>query len=78
MKNKFTPLHIELILHYHCCCNLWPQHDAPAVIEFTDDLLGMGLIVGDRESGSGYRTTERGGKFVEKLCNTEIPVQVWQ
>ena len=78
MSKKFTPLHIELIIHYHCICKPPLNHDAPAVIEFTEELVNLGLINKDGTSGSGYRCTDKGNVFVEKICNTELPVQYWK
>jgi hypothetical protein len=78
MKNKFTPLHIELILHYHCACNPPINQHTAAVCDFTMELEELGLIRHSADSGSGYRCTDKGNVFCEKLCNTVLPVQVWQ
>lgn len=73
---KWTPLHIQLMLHYYAIASAVENSDAPAVLEYTQDLLKHGLIREGHYS-SKYNATEKGEKFVEKLCKTELPKQVW-
>lgn len=73
----FTPLHIKLLLHYHCNCDPWPQSDAPAVSDYTQALVYFELVQPDSESGSGYITTERGKAHIKSLLTTPLPRQAW-
>jgi len=72
-----TPLHIELMIHYYAHCEPTYNPEAPAVKEYTLDLLKEGLIDESATSGSGYVSTDKGKAFVEKICETPIPVQTW-
>lgn len=67
-----TPLHIELVLHYHAIPEQHPRHNAPAVIKYTRDLLAVGLIE-EHSSASGYTTTLRGEAYIRMLLNTPLP-----
>jgi hypothetical protein len=58
MENpKMMPLHIELMMHYHCSASPFARRTAPAVVAFTQQLLKAGLIVA---TVYGYKTTEGG------------------
>ena len=70
---RWTPLHIELMIHYHCSCAPIINADAPAVIEYTRHLLDDGLIISDEVRASGYTSTTKGEAFVSLLCRTPIP-----
>jgi hypothetical protein len=74
---KFTPLHIELMLHYYCCCAEFRGADAPAVIEYTGHLEASDLIKSSFPSKAKYCATEMGEAFVKRICNTELPVRTW-
>lgn len=74
---KFTPLHIELMIHYYAVNEPLKQASAPAVISFTADLIELGVIREDKDSGSGYSATDKGSAWVDKICSTPLPVQQW-
>lgn len=77
--HTFTPLHLMLLLHYHVTPDPWPQRGAPAVLEFTGDLIGLGLVehVIKGKHGHQYGTTDRGAAYVDALCSVPLPVQRW-
>lgn len=79
MDNKFTPLHIELMLHYHCSCAKLDNADAPSVVEYTQQLSQMGLIefCKDHELNRAWGSTDKGKAFVEVICNVEVPRLAW-
>lgn len=75
-----TPNDIDVLLHYHCCCDEHERIHAPAVAEAINGFVQDGILRPRQqrsEHGSSYETTERGVALVELLCRTEYPVQVW-
>lgn len=63
-----TTLHLMLLLHYHCIAEPWGQpEDAPAVIEYTKQLIRKGLIVKSLDSGSGFEATPKGIQLIQTL-----------
>jgi hypothetical protein len=75
---SWTPLHIELMIHYRCSACRFPRSDAPAVIDYTEQLKSHGLIreTTDDETGD-YRATEKGEAFLELVCRTPLPQMAW-
>lgn len=64
---KSSPLHIELLIHYHCIKSPYPGSlRSHAVKEYTKQLLRNGLIVTD-ENPSGYITTKKGADALSFL-----------
>jgi hypothetical protein len=72
-----TPLHLLLMIHYHAVAEEVPNKDAPAVIEYTNQLASHGLIIGSFSSPSGYRSTARGAKWLQMLEETPLPENEW-
>ncbi len=79
---KTTPLHINLLIHYHCIRNPYPHClRAPSVIQYTEELLNHGLIAADANP-SGYITTKKGAvallflqaslAALAQTCNPEL------
>jgi hypothetical protein len=71
-----TPYEIELLLNIHCSPAALPQADTP--------LLGITLRGFENEDlikpstfESGWETTLKEFAFVEMLCDTPLPKQVW-
>lgn len=75
---RWTPLHIELMLHY-CASNVrHPRAHAPAVADCTKELQKHGLIeLTPDESPVDYAATEKGKAFLELICQTPLPVRAW-
>lgn len=68
--------HIELVMRIH-----WDPHATDEYMNTTamigpmlEELMAMGLIESD---GLRYRTTERGGVYVEAIRNLPLPVPSW-
>lgn len=74
-SRRVTPLHIELMIHYHSKASPW-LYPSSTTEHYTDDLLAWGMIALDTTDGptSGYRSTEGGGMWVDRLCSIEPPV----
>lgn len=74
-----SPLHIHLLLHYYALAEPPNQRycNRDAEKDYTDSLVGCGLIEFDVASPAGYTTTERGMAYVRMICNTPLPVSKW-
>ncbi len=76
---QFTPLHIELMVHYATSYAQFERHTAPTVCDYTEHLVNLGLV----ESASGeshertWRATDRGVAFLEMICKTPLPRLAW-
>ena len=76
-RYSFTPLHLMLLLHYHVSCEDWDKAHAPAVIEYTQQLINRGLVA--RRAGplsptctSRYETTDLGKELIYRLEHMSI------
>ena len=77
---NWSPIEIELMIHYYAHCFIKENNDAPTVISATDKLSKLGLIEKDdpnEKHTAGFMATEKGKAFIEKICATELPRQVW-
>lgn len=71
-----TILHLNLLIHYHVKDEPTYAPNAPAVIEYTEQLRQYSLIYTDPESGSGFKTTEKGARAInlmQKMLNSFLP-----
>ncbi len=82
----WTPLHLDLLIHYAVSAAPLPEprRRAPATVEYTQHLTDEGLdasrtlfgvsyferTLNLSYTGSGYVTTPKGRKFLERLLNT--------
>ena len=78
------PLHIEILMHYHCCADEFPRLDAPACREVVNEFLAEGIlrVRTDDENKARthwrtYEATERAETLVKALCAVPYPVQRW-
>jgi hypothetical protein len=71
-----TPLQIEMILHFHCCADPWPRHEAPACIEAVRMFQNEKLIEVPTDFDR-VRLTEKGRAYVEFLCMLPLPMVTW-
>ena len=69
-----TPADIGILIHYNSCPWEYPYINNPGESGAIDDLVEMGLLESD---GDRYKMTERGFAFIEILCKTALPIQVW-
>jgi hypothetical protein len=75
-ERYWSPLHINLMLHYYAICEPW-NRPSPAASRYTDTLVRGGLIVADEGSASGYKATPLGVALVEMWCAQPIPIAVY-
>lgn len=76
--SSWTPLHLQLLLHYYTMVDALPNHSAPAVLAYTDDLLHNQLIEKaapsrTRTHGHGWQLTKRGEAHVKALITAPLP-----
>lgn len=73
-----SPSDLEVLIHYHCCHEKHPRHDATAVIEATHKFLSDGII-DETDWYAGYTTTEKGKAWLAMILKTPYPtsVQCW-
>lgn len=72
-----TPLQIQMMLHYYAIAEPYamrqPEHaGSRSVIDQRMKLINLGLLSVVPETPSGYRPTELGREYVDRLCNTPI------
>ena len=77
---------IMMLIEIHCFVYKEQCHtfnDSPAMHDWLDQLLDYGLIEVDPDAPEKskryiqYRTTERGTKHIENLCDRALPEQSW-
>lgn len=75
MTTIFSPYRIELLLHFHCTPEPWPNPEAPIYQGEVDSLVSGGAIFqAHRLDGvPQYRTTPLGDAWVKALCNVPAP-----
>ena len=69
--NLYCPAGIETLLWYHCRCE--PIYKSGTNDKYTGILLDKGCIYKNDESGSEYRTTDKGKFMVDMICKTPFP-----
>lgn len=70
MKPCFTPLHIELMLHFSTSDAPFHQ-PSPVAEDYTSDLIDKGLV---QKTAYGHGVTSAGRAFIDLLCSTPLPV----
>ena len=77
---RTTPSDIETILHFYYSPEPHPRESAPAVKNAILGFLSDGMIeeVEPGQYGGKYQTTARGKAWVEMICSTPYPEQVWR
>jgi len=71
-QERWSLYQLELLFHTHA--RPTPFDQSMILQRELDNLALHDLIRKDPESGSGYRTTPRGEKFIEMLKGTPLPV----
>lgn len=71
----WTPLELQILLHFHCYGSPWPKPSEPAQKAY--DLLKAEGLVALREPGEYPTTTMKGRAFVKLLSSTPIPEHVF-
>ena len=52
--------------------------NAPAIVDSIVDFVRNGLLIPSEQNSSGFSATERGKAWVEMICSTPYPEQVWR
>lgn len=65
-----TPLHISLLIHYHCFHGPPPFREAPAVFEYSEELRSLGFIYPDESRASGFVTSIKGRHAMMMMIDT--------
>ena len=73
----FTPLHIEILIWYHTRVEKMPNHDAPAVIDYTASLVNLGILYESISDSTGYKITPKGHVWLKAILSTPLPIQHW-
>jgi hypothetical protein len=75
----WVPYEIELVLHFFAHASSIDERFPPSPTrdQFVARLVTEGLIAPDRNSRSGYRTTERGDALVLMWKRTPLPVAMF-
>lgn len=82
MNAVFTPLHIMIGCHYHYSLVDYGEtlnnFSAPAVQEYIGHFIEAGLLVRtSRAYPNSFKATEGLKTWIEALCNTPFPTQIW-
>lgn len=69
---RFTPLQVQMLLHYKCIAAPYAQYDrahanSTAVAEQRDELIVWGYLMEETGSHSGYRCTLAGANYVARI-----------
>lgn len=78
-----SPLQLQILLHYHCCCNDYPDLTPPAqreaIFRFVRDgyLEKVDLHENMPASTPNYKATEKLHVYCEALCCVPEPRKVW-
>ena len=72
---QLTPLAIEMLLHYHCCCGPLKNQHCSAQSSELKRFLDDGIVKPSTERESGFETTEIGAAWVDALTNTKCPTE---
>lgn len=70
----FTPLHIQMLLHYYAIAEPYAIRDfahanSDAVRRFREQLITWGYLRVSDECDSGYRPTAAGTSYIARICN---------
>lgn len=79
-----TPLHIDILIHYHTRPTEYGKEDdnfyAPAVREAVDWMVGANLLESsDPGDDASFRTTDKGDAYIDAICTLPLPEKktVW-
>lgn len=74
---EIAPVHLEILLHYHCNVEPYPFADAGCHQNAVRLFLQEKLIEPTPDRNAPYRTTSRGAAHIRALCDLPFPVQRW-
>lgn len=77
MIKRWTPLHLELLLHANKTLDPVPNRYLDVVDEYLKDLMESEMIRYAGDTDNSFVTTPRGAVLVDMLCSTPAPVMRW-
>lgn len=76
----FTPVELEILLHYYYSCNVWPNYMSQAYINAVSKLMKLEMLEPSPDNPHEilkeewvYDITSRGAAYVKMLCCTPPP-----
>lgn len=72
----WSPLAVEMLLHYHCSPDAHPQITNPVHLQAVHDWCLVGALEeedDDADDTGRYSITSRGRALVTMICNTPLP-----
>ena len=86
VSTKFSPMEIEMALHYYCRRGPFPDLDCVSQTGAMERFIDLGIMTRDRieavtdDGKGGLWLTKAGVLFVQSICNTPAPKkhEVWQ
>lgn len=79
-----SPFKVEVLMHCHCHAEPHPRilddewmNGENMVRKTIEEFLQIGVIYPDPESPNVYRTTRKGRAWVEAICNTPVPREMF-
>ena len=79
-----TPIHVQMMLHYHCIAAPYaehkPEHRYPTdVAKYRSELFALGLIIpaNIEELVDIWLTTDKGKAYVDAVCAVQVPICKW-
>ena len=75
MTIRFSPLHLELLLHAYTKPVPWPDA-TPLTMEYQEHLFAAGLVRFSNE-GTYYECTDKGRAHCKQLLELPLPTQEW-
>lgn len=75
-----SPLHLKIMLHYHCTEDDFPDLHIPDRLGFCEDLVLSGYLKKKSvtQPVSRFAATEKLNFFVDYICSLPEPKQIWQ
>lgn len=75
--DMFSPYELSIIIHYCTRGNDWEGMDAPIFLETIISLIDKELIAVQSNMSPAYKATDKAKVYLDKLCNTPLPVKKW-
>lgn len=73
---QLTPLHLDILVHFHSSNEPHPNCNATAVKDYINELVKDCILTPSKDSLS-YFVTGMGEAFLKMLLQTPYPTQAW-
>jgi len=73
-----SPLRIEILLHFHCTSEMFPEATEMVLNEIAE-FVEHGVLIPVTKLGTAdkYLITAKGNAWVKAICKVPMPVQAW-